>query len=97
MIVRASEILYGVALEGQPVKLADLEGIEVVVKAVGITESELGERVTIVCERAGVVMWTSTQSAVLATAFGLLKGHEPYEATFKRVIGKAGRSYWTVE
>ena len=95
--MRASEILYGVALEGQPVKLSDLEGIDLTVKAVGITESELGERVTVVCERAGVVMWFSTQSAVLATAFGLLKGNEPYQATFKRVMGKAGRQYWTVE
>lgn len=95
--MRASEILYGVAIEGQPVKLSDLEGIEVTVTACGITESELGERVTIVCSKGDVVMWFSTQSGVLATAFGLLKGHEPYEAIFKRVVGKAGRSYWTVE
>ena len=94
---RVSEILYGVRTEGTQVKLAQIEGADLDVTAVGFFESEFAPGAVVVFTRDGEAGWFVTFSGVIIETLEKIKDVLPITARFMSHKSASGRTYWTIE
>jgi len=94
---RASELLLGVEVEGEQVRLEELADRNVVVKSVGFFDSDLGPSAAVVVLIDDEPAWFITASGILMEAFDKLKDQMPFVAKFVHKTSGSGRRYWTVE
>ena len=94
---RASELLLGVEVEGQQVKLSDIADQDVIVESVGFFDSELGPSAAVIINNSGEVCWFITASSILVEGFEKLMGEMPYVACFRSKKSASDRNYWTME
>lgn len=97
MAKRISELLYGIAPEGDQVKLASIEGADVLVKSFGTWEGDLGTSATVNIEQDGRAAWFITASSIIVDALERVKDELPLTARFMKRVGASGRGYWTIE
>lgn len=97
MMPRASELLYGILVEGSQVKLSQIEGADIEVVRVGFFEDDFAPGAALVFTQGDLLGWVVTYSAVLLEGLDKLKGREPYTARFISHKSASGRTYWTIE
>lgn len=94
---RASELLLGVSVEGEQVRLEELQDTDVVVKGIGFFDSDLGPSAAVIAQIQDDTVWFITASGILLEGFEKLKDSMPYIARFVRKVSAGGRRYWTME
>lgn len=94
---RASQLLYGIAVEGTQVKLSQIEGADVEVLSVGFFESDFAPGAAVQIAQGEEKAWFLTFSQVILETLDQLKGKEPFTARFTSHKSASGRTYWTIE
>lgn len=94
---RVSSYLYNIPVEGQRVKLIDIEGKDVVIEGVGFFEAELGPACAIQMQYEELPIWAITFSTIVQQALEKVKESLPLTGRFMRHTSQSDRAYWTVE
>lgn len=94
---RVSQHLYGIAVEGQRVKLPEIEGKDVTIVGFGLFEAELGPACAIQMKYEELPIWCITFSTIIQEALVKVKGSLPLTGRFMRHRQDSDRPYWTVE
>lgn len=94
---RASELLLGIAVEGEQIKLEEIADQDVIVKSVGFFDSELGPSAAVVIDVNEDTCWFITASQILVDGLVKIQEQVPFIARFTRHVSGADRRYWTME
>lgn len=94
---RASELLLGVPVEGEQVKLEEIADQDVIVTAFGFFDSDLGPSAAVIVRIDDDDCWFVTASQILVEGLGKLAEEVPFLAKFVSHVSATDRQYWTME
>ena len=92
-----NEIRYGMATEGDKMKLPALEGAPLLIESFHLFESEFAPGACVQCSLKDNKVWFVTHSEFVIATLELMKGNEPYFATPTLQKSASDRTYITLE